>query len=66
MRIKAIITDFDGTFCSTSSIIPYDNDSNSLVPSELEEILRKISKSIPICIISSKDFYFLNKKVKKN
>jgi hydroxymethylpyrimidine pyrophosphatase-like HAD family hydrolase len=65
MRIKAIISDFDGTLCPTSSINPYDNYSNSLVPPELEDNLCNISKSIPICIISSKDFYFLYEKVKK-
>jgi hypothetical protein len=65
MKIRAIISDFDGTLCPTSSINPYDTDSNSLIPLHLEDILCEISKSIPICIISSKDFYFLYEKVRK-
>ena len=65
MRIKAIISDFDGTLCPTSSINPYDNELNNLIPLELEENLCNISNNIPICIVSSKDFYFLYEKVKK-
>ncbi len=40
-------------------------ESNSLIPPELEDMLYSISKNIPICIISSKDFYFLYEKIKK-
>jgi hypothetical protein len=61
----AIISDFDGTLCPTSSITPYGEESHSLIPSELEDMLCSISENIPICIISSKDFYFLIEKIKK-
>ncbi len=54
------ITPYDyGTLCPTSSITPYDYGTHSLIPSELEDMLCGISENIPICIISSKDFYFL-------
>ena len=65
MRIKAIISDFDGTLCPTLSINQGNNKSNNVIPQDLEDTLHNISKSIPICIISSKDFYFLYEKVKK-
>ena len=65
MRIKAIISDFDGTLCPTLSINPGNNESNNVIPQDLEDTLHNISNSIPICIISSKDFYFLYEKVKK-
>ena len=61
----AILSDFDGTLCPTSSITPYGEESHSLIPSELEDMLCSISENMPICIISSKDFYFLIEKIKK-
>lgn len=54
MKISAIFSDYDGTLCPTSSL----TFSNSL-PQDLHNILIDISKFIPVCIISSKDFQFL-------
>ena len=53
MKIAAIFSDYDGTLCPTTSL------SNSL-PADLYNILLDISKFIPVCIISSKDFNYLN------
>ena len=55
MKISAILSDYDGTLCPTSSI----TSSNSL-PEDLHNILLDISKFIPVCIVSSKDFNFLD------
>ena len=52
MKISAIFSDYDGTLCPASSL------SNSL-PEDIHNILIAISKFIPVCIISSKDFQFL-------
>src|ERR687898_238242 len=51
MKISAIVSDYDGTLCPTSSFY-----SNNYIPQDLYNILCDISKYIPICIISSKDF----------
>jgi HAD superfamily hydrolase (TIGR01484 family) len=62
-QINAIFSDYDGTLCSTTSV----RGGISLVdtiPQELEQILFRISKRIPICIISSKDFVFLHKRTR--
>ncbi len=64
MKVMAILSDYDGTLYPTSSI--YSHDDKSIVDAlKLEDVLFEISKYIPICIISSKDFYFLYEKVKK-
>ncbi len=64
MKVMAILSDYDGTLHPTSSV--YSHDDKSIVDAlKLEEILFEISKCIPICIISSKDFYFLYEKVKR-
>src|SRR6478672_1565485 len=63
-RISAILTDYDGTLCPTASINLQVSES-SQIPTELEETLSLMSSSIPVCIISSKDFYFLYKRTKK-
>jgi HAD superfamily hydrolase (TIGR01484 family) len=55
MKISAILSDYDGTLCPTSSL-PL---SNSL-PEDIHNILLEISKLIPVCIVSSKDFHFLD------
>ena len=55
MKISALISDYDGTLCPTSSL----SFSNSL-PEDLHNILLDISKFIPVCIVSSKDFHFLD------
>ncbi|MER5175756.1 MAG: HAD-IIB family hydrolase [Candidatus Nitrosocosmicus sp.] len=63
-RISAILSDYDGTLCPTSSINK-QGDNLNIIPPNLEDILCSISKNIPVCIISSKDFYFIYKKIKK-
>lgn len=59
-RIKAIISDYDGTLVPTADV---KNTSTNAIPTELEEILGKISAEIPVSVISSKDFEFLSKKI---
>jgi HAD superfamily hydrolase (TIGR01484 family) len=58
MKISAIVSDYDGTLCPTSSLY-----SNNHIPQDLYNILFDISKCIPICIISSKDFNFIGPNV---
>lgn len=58
MKISAIISDYDGTLCPTSSIY-----SSNFIPQDLHNILFDISTCIPICIISSKDFNFIGPNV---
>src|SRR6185437_13281784 len=64
MKVTAILSDYDGTLHPTSSIYSH-NDKSIADALKLEVTLFEISKCIPICIISSKDFYFLYGKVKK-
>jgi hypothetical protein len=59
-RITAILSDYDGTLCPTNSIINQDGT----VPEELRQVLSDISKMIPVCIISSKDYHFLHPRTK--
>jgi trehalose-6-phosphatase len=58
-KVHAILTDYDGTLVSTADA---KNLQTNVVPSELEEILEKISSEIPVCVISTKDFEFLKDK----
>ncbi|MGE5635283.1 MAG: HAD hydrolase family protein [Deltaproteobacteria bacterium] len=58
MKISAIISDYDGTLCPTSSLY-----SDNSIPQDLYNILFDISSCIPICIISSKDFNFIGSNV---
>lgn len=53
MKIDAILSDYDGTLCPTTSLI-------NALPADLYNILLEISKVIPICIVSSKDFHYLD------
>jgi HAD superfamily hydrolase (TIGR01484 family) len=62
-EIDAILSDYDGTLCSTTSV-KGGIDIVDRIPQELEQILFGISKHIPICIISSKDFVFLLKRTR--
>ena len=55
MKIAAIISDYDGTICPTSSIYSEGNP----IPEDLYSILLKVSYKIPVCILSSKSFDFL-------
>lgn len=59
-RVKAIISDYDGTLVPTAHV---KNTSTNAIPTELEEILGNISAEIPVSVISTKDFEFLAKKV---
>lgn len=66
MRIDAILSDYDGTLCPTSSLRSRDNSSSnsSRIPERLEKILWNISEMIDVCIVSSKDFGFLHRRTK--
>jgi HAD superfamily hydrolase (TIGR01484 family) len=59
-KIFAIISDYDGTLCPTGSIRRKDQNK---VPPELADVLSEISRIVPICILSSKDYSFLREKV---
>jgi hypothetical protein len=54
-QIDAILSDYDGTLCSTTSVKSSIGHVNT-IPYELEQILFIIAKHIPVSIISSKDF----------
>ena len=60
MQISVILSDYDGTLCPITSIGSKENT----IPKELESVLWDISKKIPICIISSKDFDFLHSRTR--
>ena len=62
-EIDVILSDYDGTLCSTTSVKGGIGIVDR-IPQELEQILFGISKYIPICIISSKDFVFLHKRTR--
>jgi HAD superfamily hydrolase (TIGR01484 family) len=59
LRISVIISDYDGTLCPTASL----KGLNNQIPPDLEKVLWDISAKIPVCILSTKDFGFLRKKV---
>ena len=63
-RLAAILSDFDGTLCPTSGI-KYNDNSSDFIPRSIEEILCEISLTIPIGIITSKDFDFIYPKTRK-
>jgi hydroxymethylpyrimidine pyrophosphatase-like HAD family hydrolase len=57
-EIHAILSDYDGTLCSASAA--RDNSlGQNRIPPEIKEVLQQISQQIPLCIISSKDYFFL-------
>jgi hypothetical protein len=58
-RADAILLNFGGTLCPTSSI-KYDSNSSNYIPRSTEDILHQISLTIPIGIITSKDFALLH------
>jgi trehalose-6-phosphatase len=58
-QIDVILSDYDGTLCSTPSVRNGIGPIGT-IPQDLEQILFHISERIPICIISSKDFEFLH------
>ena len=51
MKIAAILSDYDGTLCPTTSI------SNAL-PADLYNILLQISKVIPVCLFVKETFQY--------
>ncbi|MPZ06267.1 MAG: hypothetical protein GEU26_07595 [Nitrososphaeraceae archaeon] len=55
-RINAILSDYDGTLSPTDTV----RSKTDSIPEHLERDLWEISQSIPICIISSKDYHFLH------
>lgn len=59
-RITAILSDYDGTLCPTD----YIRNQDGTIPEELRQVLWDISKRIPVCIISSKDYHFLHPRTK--
>jgi hydroxymethylpyrimidine pyrophosphatase-like HAD family hydrolase len=56
--IRAIFSDYDGTLCSASAARD-TSLGQSRIPIEIREALQQISEQIPVCIISSKDYFFL-------
>jgi hydroxymethylpyrimidine pyrophosphatase-like HAD family hydrolase len=65
MRIDAILSDYDGTLCPTSSLRSQDNsNTSSRIRERLEKILWNISEKIDVCVVSSKDFGFLHSRIK--
>jgi len=62
--VAAILSDFDGTLCPTSGI-EYNYNSSDFIPRSIEDILCKISLTVPIGIITSKDFDFIYPKTRK-
>jgi hypothetical protein len=54
------LSDYDGTLCPTNSV----RNQDGTIPEELRQVLWDISKRIPVCIISSKDYHFLHPRMK--
>lgn len=55
-RINAVLSDYDGTLAPTNTLRSIAHS----IPEPLEGVLWKISQSIPVCVISSKDYHFLH------
>ena len=60
-QVDILLSDYDGTLCPTDSVRG-DGSVAGNIPKELEQLLFCISKRIPMCIISSKDFAFLHER----
>jgi len=56
LQISAILSDYDGTLCSTSNAKDFKSNK---IPVELDDTLSEISKDIPVCVVSTKDYGFL-------
>jgi hydroxymethylpyrimidine pyrophosphatase-like HAD family hydrolase len=56
--IRAIFSDYDGTLCSASAARDMSLGQNR-IPLEVKKVLQEIAEQIPVCIISSKDYFFL-------
>jgi HAD superfamily hydrolase (TIGR01484 family) len=63
-QVNALLSDYDGTLCPIASARGDGSVGGGIIPQELEQLLFCISKRIPICIISSKDFAFLHKRTR--
>ena len=63
-QINAILSDYDGTLCPTTSVRGGCSYDVGTIPQGLEQILFHISDHIPVCIISSKDFEFLHNRAR--
>lgn len=59
-RIDAILSDYDGTLSPTDTL----RGNIESIPKLLEGILWGIAQTIPVCIISSKDYHFIYNKAK--
>jgi HAD superfamily hydrolase (TIGR01484 family) len=59
MRVSAILSDYDGTLCPTTSV---RGQYSNKIPLKLEQILWKISDKIPISVVTSKDYAFIHYK----
>jgi HAD superfamily hydrolase (TIGR01484 family) len=62
-HVSAILSDYDGTLCPTTSV-RVDSSIGGTVSEELEQLLFCISKRIPVCIVSSKDFAFFHQRAR--
>ena len=62
-QVNALLSDYDGTLCPTSSVRS-DINIGGTIPEELVQALVHLSERIPVCIVSSKDFTFLHEKVR--
>jgi hypothetical protein len=51
-QVGAILSDYDGTLCPTNSVPDDRSYGGGTIPQELEQILFRISKHKPVCIIS--------------
>jgi HAD superfamily hydrolase (TIGR01484 family) len=63
-QIDAILSDYDGTLCPTTSVRGGKSFDVGTISQGLEQILFHISDHIPVCIVSSKDFEFLHNRAK--
>jgi HAD superfamily hydrolase (TIGR01484 family) len=60
-KVIAIVSDYDGTLVPTAAI--RSRDGKTKLPDRLEKLLSTIACRIPVCILSSKDYWFLQDKV---
>lgn len=60
MKIFAIISDYDGTLCPAGDVRV---EGRNKIPAKLQNVMLEISRNIPVCILSSKDYGFLCDKV---
>ncbi len=60
LKVSAIFSDYDGTLVRAK----VGNRIKNTISSELERQLWNVAYNISVCMISSKDYYFLKDKVK--